>query len=170
MYGTGNASKFIILMARCVSSLDIQCAMQGALHAMDLARYAMWNSLICSICKLTILFLLGSHSKFGIMGVAIAMSVGVILITLLHIVTLNKMIQFIIPIKDLMKMLLLVAMTTTVGYFLKEIYALSTESLWLFLCILFILTSLYILFLLILKFITKEELQQIPFIRKWLYR
>lgn len=170
MYGTANASKFIILMAPFFILLYIQAPLQAALQALDLAKYAMWNSLIGAICKLIVLFLLASHSDFGIMGVAIAMSVGVILITLLHIITLNKMIRFIIPFKDLLKMILLVIMTATVGYFLKDIYEKSNESLLLFICILFLLTSIYILFLLLLKFITKEELQQIPFIRKWLYR
>src|SRR5690625_3235108 len=170
MYGTDNASRFLVLMAPFFILLYIQSPLQAALQALDLAKPAMWNSLIGAACKLTVLYLLASNASFGIMGVALAMCVGVVLITLLHLVTLNKMIQFIIPIKDLMKMLLLVSMTTTVGYFLKGVYTKLNESLWMFICILFILTCLYIVFLLLLKFITKEELQQIPFIRKWLYR
>src|SRR5690625_3063345 len=94
MYGTSNANKYILLMAPFFLLLYIQAPLQSALFALDLARYAMWNSLIGSIVKFITLFLLASNEQFGIMGVAIAISASVVLITLLHLAVLYKHIDF----------------------------------------------------------------------------
>src|SRR5690625_664207 len=82
MYGTANASQFLALMAPFYILLYIQSPLQSALQALDLAKPAMWNSLIGAACKLTDLYLLASNASFGIMGVALAMCVGVVLVTL----------------------------------------------------------------------------------------
>src|SRR5690625_1513650 len=73
MYGTDNASRFLVLMAPFFILLYIQSPLQAALQALDLAKPAMWNSLIGAACKLTVLYLLASNKSFGIMGVALAM-------------------------------------------------------------------------------------------------
>src|SRR5699024_8806713 len=46
MYDTSNASRYIVLMAPFFLLLYIQAPLQSALFALDLAKYAMWNSLI----------------------------------------------------------------------------------------------------------------------------
>src|SRR5699024_326433 len=79
MYGTANASNFLILMAPFFILLYIQSPLQATLQALDLARPAMWNSIIGNVVKLMVLFLLASNPHFGIMGVAIAIVTGVIL-------------------------------------------------------------------------------------------
>lgn len=167
MYGSANASKYLVLMAPLFILLYIQAPLQATLQALDFARPAMWNSLIGAACKLTLLFLLASNKGFGMMGVAIAMSVGVILVTLLHLGTLQKLIQFYIPLKDIAKMIVLLIMTWIVGNFLKNIYLSMNSSIIIFLIVLVILSLIYILFLFALKFITKEELKQIPILQKW---
>src|SRR5699024_3725803 len=72
MYGTSNASKFIVMMAPCFLFLYIQAPLQAALFALDLAKQAMNNSLIGSIIKFSLLFILASNPYFGIFGVVIA--------------------------------------------------------------------------------------------------
>lgn len=168
MYGTDNASKYIVLMAPFFILLYIQAPLQAALQALDFAKHAMWNSLIGTTCKLIVLFLLTSNPKFGIMGVAISMSVGVVLVTLLHLATLKKVIQFSIGIKALSKMIALVILTSSVGFFFKKVFTIIDGSIIHFFIILFFLSILYVFFLLLLKIITKEELRQIPFINRWL--
>lgn len=168
MYGTANASKFLILMAPFFILLYIQSPLQAALQALDMARPAMWNSLIGNICKFVVLFTLASNPNFGIMGVAIAMSVGVILVTLLHLATLQKMIRFYIPFRDIVKMILLLILTWGAGRILKYVYETMEPNLIIFLIVLAILAIFYMLMLFKLKFITRDELQQIPFLQKWL--
>ena len=167
MYGTANASKFIVLMAPFFILLYIQAPLQAALQALNLAKSAMWNSLIGAAIKLVVLFLLASNPNFGIIGVAIAMSVGVVLVTLLHLATLNKKIQFSIPFKDISKMILLVLLTTGFGYYLRGLFLDSNGNLIQLIIVFITLTTFYIILLFLLKFITRDELKQIPFIQKW---
>lgn len=166
MYGTANASHFVKLMAPFFILLYIQAPLQASLQALDLARPAMWNSLIGNMVKLCVVFILASNPHFGIMGVSIGIVVGVVLITSLHFATLNKVIQLSIPLKDLWKMIILVFFTWTIGTFIKSSYE-QIPSITTFVIAIFLLAVIYILFLFILKFITKEELAQIPYLQKW---
>src|SRR5699024_2250807 len=162
MYGTSNASKYIILMAPFFLLLYIQSPLQSALFALDLAKYAMWNSLIGSIVKFAVLILLASNPHFGIMGVAIAISASVVLITFLHLATLRKTIMFSIPRMDVFKMLALVLITYFFGFLLKSFF--FTGGIGALLLILIVLSIVYIILLFALRFITEEELKQLPYI------
>src|SRR5690625_680346 len=167
MYQSSNASKFIILMAPFFLFLYIQSPLQAALFGLDLAKQAMWNSLIGSIAKFIILFLLASNEQFGMMGVAIAICFSIILITCLHLITLYKAIQFTIKLIDLVKMFSLVGMTTLIGISLKNILYFEDSSIFAFILLLFILTVCYGGLLILFKFITKEELKQIPILQNF---
>lgn len=168
MYGSANASKYIVFMAPFFILLYIQGPLQATLQALDLAKQAMWNSLLGAIFKLSILFFLASNPRFGMMGVAIAMCVGVILVTFLHLGTLKKMIQFSLPFKEVLKMGMLILLTTCVGIFLKNIFLQTSGGIIFFFLILVILISIYIVFLFLLRFITRDELKQFPIINKWI--
>lgn len=168
MYDTSNASKYIILMAPFFLLLYIQAPLQSALFGLDLAKHAMWNSLIGSTFKFITLFLLASNASIGMMGVAIAISASVVLITLLHLAVLYKHIYFKLRAVDLVKMVILISATGTVGFLLKVMFKNHLDNLLTFICILLLLTSFYILLLILLKFITKEELKQIPYVKKFI--
>ncbi|WP_085991804.1 stage V sporulation protein B [Oceanobacillus senegalensis] len=168
MYGTGSASPFIVLMAPFYILLYIQSPLQAALQALDLARPAMWNSLIGAMVKFIVLFILASNPNFGIMGVAISMSVGVVLITLLHLITLQNAIQYSIPFKDISKMILLILLTWGTGTLLKRMFDMFQPNILFFLLTLLILLIIYLGFLILLRFVTREELKQLPFLQKWI--
>jgi len=167
MYGTSNATRFLSLMAPCYVLLYIQSPLQATLQALDLAKPAMWNSIVGSVCKLILMFILASNPKFGMMGVAIAMCVSVVLITLLHLATLRKTIQFSIPIIDIFKMVILLILTSVVARFIKHSFFLIYQNILSFIITLIVLIIIYIVFLFIFRFLTKDELKQIPFLQKW---
>src|SRR5699024_8100905 len=148
--------------------LYIQSPLQATLQALDLARPAMWNSLVGAAIKLTVLFLLASNSNFGINGVAIAMSVGVILVTLLHLASHYKEIGFMIAVGDLLKISKFVSMTMLCGRFLRGIFNGLNTNLFVFALILIALLNIYVILLFILRYLTKEELRQIPILQKWM--
>src|SRR5699024_11917804 len=133
MYDTASASKFLILMSPFYLLLYIQSPLQATLQALDLAKPAMWNSFIGTLAKLIILILLTSNPTFGIMGTAIAMSFSVVLVTILHLASLKKMIQFMIPLKDIVKMIFLVGLTWQIGLTLKNIFMNTGDHLMMFL-------------------------------------
>lgn len=167
MYGSANASKYIVFMAPFFILLYIQGPLQATLQALDFAKQAMWNSLLGAIVKLTILFLLASNPTFGMMGVSISMCVGVVLVTLLHLGTLKKTINFSIPFKDIVKMTLLISVTGFIGYFLKQFFLNTGEHFIIFILTIFILVVFYVICLFLLRFITRDELKQLPIIHKW---
>lgn len=168
MYGTSNASTILTFMAPFFLFLYIQAPLQAALQALDLAKPAMWNSLFGTTIKLGLLFTLTSHPSFGIFGAAIAMSISVVFVTLLHIRSLNKWIQFSIPLADLAKMLGLVGSTWLVARMLHSVLVFFNNQLLIFIGICILLFIIYCLFLLLFRFLTREELSQIPFIQKWI--
>ncbi|MGM8364688.1 stage V sporulation protein B [Virgibacillus sp. W0181] len=167
MYGTANASKFLVLMAPFFIMLYIQSPLQAALLALDLAKPAMFNSLVGAFFKFITLFMLASNKDFGINGVAIAMSVGVVLITLLHLATLYKSIRFFIRFSDIWKMIVLVSLTSVIASGLKVVYQGMDSNLLVFIAMLILLSIFYIICLFLLRFITRDELKQIPVLQKW---
>ncbi|MBM7569547.1 stage V sporulation protein B [Aquibacillus albus] len=168
MYGTSNASKFLVLMAPFFLLLYVQFPLNAALQALDYAKPAMWNSIISTCVKFVILIVLATNEDFGIMGAAIAMSVGVVLGTILHLATLMKVIAFKIPWTDFMKMGLLLGLTWWAGNTLQSIFPGYESEMPIFLLLLFCLTIIYIILLFLLRFISREELEQIPIFNRFL--
>ncbi|WP_067727302.1 stage V sporulation protein B [Oceanobacillus damuensis] len=166
MYGTGNASHYLVLMAPFFLLLYIQSPLQATLQALDLARPAMWNSLIGVVLKSVVLLALATNPNFGIMGAAIAISAGVVVVTLLHLAVLYKAIGYAIPLLDACKMIVLLFLSWMVGSYLKNILETMDSNLMTFLLVLFVFIVVYLVLIFALKFITKEELRQIPFFRK----
>src|SRR5690606_28763133 len=105
--------------------------------------------------------------QFGIIGVAIAISTSVVLITFLHLATLWKAIDFSIPKKDVFKMILLVSITYFAGYLLKLLFGERFDHLLILISIFMILTFIYLLLVILLRFMTKDELKQIPYLNKF---
>lgn len=166
MYGTGNAAQMLALMAPFFLLYYIQAPLQSALLAMDLAKPAMWNSLFGSMVKLSLLFILASNPNFGIMGVAISMCVGVMLVTLLHLAALKRTIAFSLSGIDMFKMGALLAITWFAGsVFVRFSAAAGNKPLTLIISFV-LLGCCYVLLLFALKLVTKEEIRQLPFFQK----
>ncbi|WP_138415587.1 stage V sporulation protein B [Aquibacillus sediminis] len=166
MYGTSNASRFLVLMAPFFLLLYVQYPLNATLQALNYAKVAMWNSIISTGVKFIVLIVLATNENFGIMGVAIAMVVGVVLGTLLHLGALIKVISLKLPWLDFVKMGLLLVSTFWVGNYLKGIFPGYETSLPLFISLLTCLVLIYVVLLFVFRFITKEELQQVPFINR----
>lgn len=166
MYGTSAASRFIVFMAPFYLLMYIQFPLIATLQALDYAKIAMINSIISTVIKFTILIVLTSNSAFGIMGAAIALTVGVVLGTLLHYASLRRVIKFKLTLVDMLKMIGLLLLTWLAGYQLQQFFPNYNESVTVFFILLFILMLIYVLLLLLFRFITKDELEQIPFLKR----
>ncbi|WP_117154570.1 stage V sporulation protein B [Paraliobacillus quinghaiensis] len=167
MYGTSNASGFLLLMAPFFLLLYIQFPLNATLQALDYAKKAMWNNIISTGVKFVVLIVLTSNSQFGIMGAAIALSVGVVLGTSLHLATLNNVIKFSIPKSDILKMIALLGLTWFVANVFRQLFT-GYDTVLSILILVILLTSVaYVFLLFLLKFITKEELVQLPFFNRF---
>ncbi|WP_102026911.1 stage V sporulation protein B [Salirhabdus sp. Marseille-P4669] len=166
MYNDADAIKYVQLMAPFFILLYFQAPLQAALQALDLAKQAMYNSIIGSIVKLTTLFILASRPEFGIRGVVIAIVVGVVLVTFLHYAVLVKAISFKLPFVDIIKMLGLLGTTYMVGKYIYFLFPQAEKSGITLLFVFLIIGIIYVLLLFLFRFITKEELKQLPFFKK----
>ncbi len=161
MYGTNNASLFLKIMAPCFLFMYIQFPLNATLQALDLAKQAMWNNIIAMMVKFIVLIVLTSNPMFGIYGAAIAMCVGVVIGTILHLFALFRTIRFRIPLVMLFKMIVLVGLTSWLGWLLSHLFSFQLHQMVTFFVIAVILLCFYILLLFNLKFISLEEIRQL---------
>ncbi|MGN8645624.1 stage V sporulation protein B [Gracilibacillus sp. HCP3S3_G5_1] len=161
MYGTTSASLFLKIMAPCYLFMYIQFPLNASLQALDLAKQAMWNNIASTIIKFIILICLATNPQFGIYGAAIAMCVGVMIGTLFHLLTLFRTIRFYIPVKMILKMVILIGLTFWMGELLIQIFSFQQSNIYSFVIIIVLLFISYLIFLFSLQFISKDELQQL---------
>ncbi|MCA0969965.1 stage V sporulation protein B [Halobacillus litoralis] len=163
VYGTSNGAFMLQFMAPFFLLHYIQTPLQASLQALDLAKPAMWNTLIGAVIKFAVLFTLSSKPEFGIQGVAAAISFGVVIVTLLHMAVLMKHKVIVFPVLLFTKFGAIMAVTGYLGYTMKQYIDLDS------LTHLFIvgtaLTIIYFILLFAFKLLTKEEWNMIPWNR-----
>ncbi|MFC7320994.1 stage V sporulation protein B [Halobacillus campisalis] len=162
VYGTDQGGFLLQFMAPFFLLHYIQTPLQASLQALDLAKAAMWNTLIGAAVKFIVLVALSSRPEFGINGVAIAMVTGVVIVTLLHLSVLVKSTGFVFPIFMTVKFFCILVVTASFGMFIHEQNFMSSDALIEMLLVGGILTFLYLLLLFKFKLLTKEEWNLIP--------
>ncbi|MBD1381232.1 stage V sporulation protein B [Metabacillus arenae] len=168
LYGNNNSAIFVQIMAPFFIFYYLQGPLQASLQALNLARAAMINSFIGAVIKTGLIFILASRPSLGIMGAALAIVVGMMVVTLLHFATVLKVISFTIHIRQYTKCLITMALSGLIGYvFYKNLVFVDSPPLNLVICISFTTVS-YCLFLIAFRLVEKEEIQRIPFIGSYL--
>jgi len=164
MYGSAKGSYFIRVMAPFILIYYFQGPLQAVLQALNLARAAMINSLIGAVVKTAVIFILASQPSFGIIGAALGIIVGFVLVTGLHFATVLKKIPFSLYILDYLKGFFVMGASGYLGYWLYG-HILLNENL-----LIRVLTSTtamavsYLLLLVLFRLIKRDELKRIPWI------
>jgi len=166
MYGSTSGAPFIKLMAPFFIFHYLQGPLQAALQAMNLARAAMINSLIGAVIKTAVIFFLASQPTFGINGVALGILVGFVLVTLLHFATVLKTISFTFHIREYVKTFIAMGIAGFTGYWLLEKLNNSIQIIPQVLFITTVITLIYIILILLLGLVKRDELKRIPLIGK----
>jgi stage V sporulation protein B len=164
MYGSTNGANFIRLMAPFFLFYFYQGPLQASLQALNLARAAMINSLIGNIVKTAVIFLLATQPSFGIMGVAMGIIVGFVLVTMLHFATVLKKISFTFYFRDYLKTFLVMGASAWVGYWVINHLSSTYSNLTIVLSTAGSIGATYIGLLIFLGLITRNELKRIPWI------
>jgi len=162
MYGTSEAAIFIQVMAPFFLFYYFQGPLQAVLQGLDLANAAMTNSLIGAVVKLACIFTLASRPSLGIMGAALATSIGTVLVTFLHFATVVKAVSFSIHAREYAKATIAITVTGVAGYVLFHYPPIATpSSLWTLFAMVATIV-LYITVLLFFRLIKREELVYLP--------
>lgn len=168
MYGNNDAAGLVKLMAPFFIFQYIQGPLQAVLQALNLAKAAMFNSLIGAAAKTGMIFILASRPSLGITGAALAITAGIMLVTLLHLATVMKVISMSIYAKDYLYSFFAIILTGAVSHYACTLFFSklpSVSSLLLSIC----LTSLiYLLLLMLFKLVSLEELRRVPLFGKWI--
>jgi len=168
MYGNDHAAIFIKVMAPFFLFYYFQGPLQAALQALDLARAAMINSLLGAIVKTGLIFALSTNPKLGIMGAALAIVTGFMIVTLLHYATILKVIQFTIYTRDYIYSLIVMVISGVMGTYSYNYIFLTHHDISQLLLSVAVTTVTYVALLFIFKLVEKEELKRIPIVNKWI--
>ncbi|WP_458412381.1 stage V sporulation protein B [Schinkia sp. CFF1] len=164
MFNTTKPAIYVQLMAPFFLLSYFQGPLQATLQALDLAKAAMINSLIGAFVKIAAIFAFASRPEFGIMGVAIAIILGILLVTLLHFATVIKAISYTFYVKDYLKSIATMVASGFVGSFVYRLVFVGA-SLSLRIVIAIIITSIIYCFLMItFRLVMQEEIKRIPYI------
>ncbi|MGP7816856.1 stage V sporulation protein B [Niallia sp. 01092] len=163
MYHSSRGTTFIQLMAPFFILNYYQGPLQATLQALNFARAAMINSFIGAAVKTAVILFLASRPEFGIYGVAIALIVGFVLVTMLHLATIIKTISFSIYVRDYIKMMLIIFVTGYIGTKLTNMISIMSLPVKVII-ITCIISIIYLFLLLIFNLIKKEDLKKFPWI------
>ncbi|MBM7605781.1 stage V sporulation protein B [Metabacillus crassostreae] len=164
MYGSSKSAIFVQVMAPFFIFYYFQGPLQAVLQALDLAKAAMINSLIGSAIKTALIFTLASRPSLGIMGAALAIVIGIMLVTLLHFATVMKVIPFTIYVKDYIKSGLTMVISGVAGYLFYENVFLNSSSILRLIAALIVTSIIYCLLLFVLNLVEKDEVKRLPYV------
>ncbi|WP_078390860.1 stage V sporulation protein B [Shouchella patagoniensis] len=168
MYNAPHAAPMLQIMAPFALFLYLQGPLQAALQALNYAKVSMMNSLIGAVVKTGAIFALASNANLGIMGAALAIVIGFVLVTMLHFASIAKTTGFAIHARPVIKLLLLIVATAYIGIqtetHLFHSLSYGTKAL----CSITITSLVYIAGIFALKLLTKEELRRLPIIGKYM--
>ncbi|WP_416149213.1 stage V sporulation protein B [Salipaludibacillus sp. HK11] len=167
VYNAPNVASYLKIMAPFSMFLYLQGPLQATLQALNLAKSAMMNSLIGAFVKTAAIFILASRPELGIMGAALAIVIGFLLVTLLHFATLVKTISFTLHMRDFIKIITAMAISGGAGSFVWDSLAYSYPLLWQTIISILFTSIVYGILVLVMKLIHPNELRKIPIVKKW---
>ncbi len=145
--------------------LYLQSPLAGILQGLGKAKQTMYNSLAGSIIKLTAIYFLASRPSLHIQGAVIAVVIGALTVTLLHLRITKKYVPVRYPLADISKFLLIGLIMFCLSSQLSKV--LTAWNPWLALTVILPVTLLaYSSMLLIGKLVTFEDFIRFRLIRK----
>lgn len=148
----------------------LQTPLQSVLVGLGQAKTAMINNIIAKCTSLVFIYPLASNPSLGINGVVIAISIGVILETSLHYLAVGRLIRFTLDIQNIIKILVAGIAGGHIGralFFRLSVIFNSGLGVTLSMLIgIFLAVFVFVVLLLFLKVISKNNILRIPWIGK----
>ncbi|MBE3553936.1 MAG: stage V sporulation protein B [Thermicanus sp.] len=167
LFGAPQVGILLQVVAPFAPFLYVQGPLAAALQGLNMARASFYNSLYGAIVKSLLILLLASRPELNIAGVALAINVGMMLVTLLHFFSLRNRIEWKIPWKPYFRILSAIlgtgAVSPSLSAFLHR-HLPEKGALPLTLLIAFLI---YLLLLFLVRGIEKRDLRRLPWIGKW---
>ncbi|MGF7030080.1 stage V sporulation protein B [Paenibacillus mucilaginosus] len=103
MYNQPGVGAMLRMMAPAALFIYLQAPLQSALQALERPGSALVNTLVGSVVKLALIVMLASRPEFGILGAVVAITVNIMLVTVLHWNSMVRLLQFRMEVSDFVK-------------------------------------------------------------------
>ncbi len=164
LYGDARVGILLKEMAPFSVFLFFQAPLAAALQGLDQANLVFRNTLISAVVKTIAMFLITAQPSFGIHGAVIALNLGITLTTMLHFASLMKGIGFTINLSEFGKIgVSMVAMGYSGSYMATYWFSSMSTGEMILMSSLFS-TLLYLLLLIALRILGKQDVARIPWI------
>lgn len=168
----GHVGALLAIMAPAGFLLYLQAPLSGVLQGINRAGIAMRNGLIGSGIKLVLIYFLIARPNIGVQGIAWAVTISVVITTLLHIASVHHHIGFYVDTLDTGKIIIA---TVIIGLYLHYLWPMTVTLMPMAQALFFTIGTallLYLLLLLVMRSISAYSFARIPVIgqmlAKWL--
>jgi stage V sporulation protein B len=103
IYNDAEIGTMLRMMAPVALFIYMQGPLQAALQALDKPGKALRNTFVGACIKLTLICLLASNPKFGILGAIFAININIATVTILHWISVTRLLKFSMPSIDFFK-------------------------------------------------------------------
>jgi stage V sporulation protein B len=165
LYHQKDVGRLMQIMAPFAILFYLQGPLAAILQGLDEAHVAMRNSIIGAIIKTALIFILGSRAEYGIDGVVMAINCGIIIVTVLHLLTIIKIISFTIKLGELLRIVFTILFIMMLSQHLYTVLD-STPVFRIIYTIIGCLTS-YLVCICCFSLLKKEDIRRVPYIGKW---
>lgn len=168
IYGNVEAGRLMQIMAPFTLLWYLQGPFAAVLQGLDRAKEAMRNSIFGAVVKSVLIFVLGSQPALGIDGVVMALNTGIVIVTLLHIATITRLVNFTFDLREILKVLLAMFITGWTCYLTMSVW-LAPYSIWVGV-IGSLVTSgvVYMCSIIWLRLLIQDDVIHLPYIGKYL--
>lgn len=171
LYNDPSIAPMLRWLAPIAIFIYIQAPLQAALQALDRPGTALVNTLIGAAVKIILIIQLASMPQLGMKGAIIAICANTILVTLLHTISLIRTIKMPFPWRDLFKTIIaMVIMAGIVQYVYIHLPLGTGQTMLRFLGGSTAGLIAYLILLVIMKLIDRDDLTRIPFVKRWFKR
>ncbi len=165
IYNNAEVGAMLRMMAPVALFIYIQGPLQAALQALDKPGKALRNTFIGACIKLTLISVLASNPGFGIMGAIFAINMNIAIVTILHWVSVTRLLKLSMPSVDFFKVAIAIGISGVICHTIYNYTMLDFPFIRLAVALL-VGMIIYLICCIILKLIDREDLLRMLWLGK----
>lgn len=169
LYNNSDIAGMLQLIAPFGLFIYVQAPLQAALQALDRPGKALFNTFVGAVIKLALIWYLVSQPEYGIYGAIIAIIANSVIVTLLHGLSVAKLVSYRFKLLDMIKIVGTMFITAAALQYIYNHLPLSQIA-WLQFTVSVVLGILiYLLAILAMRLVSLEDMKRIFSKGRWAY-
>lgn len=165
LYNQSEISTMLKMLAPIALFIYMKAPLEAALQALNRPGIALRNTLIGSVIKLVLIYLLASNPDFGILGAIMAINVHVIVVAFLNWTSVTKLVKFSMNNADFFKVIISMIITGFGTFAVMNADWISPPFAR-FVYSLLLGLAIYIVCIVMFRMVDRDDLRRIPWFRK----